>query len=68
MKKLQLDPETLRVESFRAERAAGRPRGTVRAQATYDYDCQPTGIHYDSCDVSCWWMCFPTGNDPSCAC
>jgi hypothetical protein len=68
MRKLKLDPEALRVETFATRPSAAARPGTVRAHATLDFDCEPTGIHYDSCDVSCWWMCFPTGNDPSCAC
>lgn len=44
MKKLKLEPETLRVETFEPERASGE-RGTVRG-------------HASSAPYACQFMCF----------
>jgi hypothetical protein len=44
MKKLKLDPDTLRVDSFDAEAMPDRPRGTVRARD-------------EETEVFCTWEC-----------
>ncbi|HSU14937.1 hypothetical protein [Longimicrobium sp.] len=77
MRKLKLDPETLRVESFTARDDARGAKGTVQAQsflptadpfATSCQDatayCQETDFHWNTCGNSCVNMCFNTG--PSC--
>ena len=67
MRKLILDCETLRVQSFvPRERAAGT-KGTVRAlsEAATQY-CQPTDHHLWTCGVSCVDECDATVNDPVC--
>jgi len=77
MKKLKLDPEALRVESFSADRDAGAARGTVDAHSYISHEigacsepasihCQPTDFHWNTCGVSCWYMCFPTGPETTC--
>jgi hypothetical protein len=79
MKKLKLDPETLRVDSFRADTAGVLERGTVAARSFVtdgvkvcsepaSQYCVETDYHWNTCGNSCVNMCFPTGNDPSCAC
>jgi hypothetical protein len=67
MRKLKLDPEGLEVESFTARSAPLAARGTVRGCDDTDLDCQPTAIHFVTCERSCWWMCLPSGGD-SCDC
>lgn len=78
MKKLRLDPDSLRVESFAAERGT-RSRGTVAANSFVTFNgqvcsgeatpnCVSTDVHLYTCGNSCINMCFPTGDDPSCAC
>jgi hypothetical protein len=65
MRKLKLDPDTLRVESFTARDAAPDAKGTVRAQSfipTGDpfaatcqdasANCQETDYHWNTCGVS----------------
>lgn len=81
MRKLHLDPETLRVESFTPRDEPQAAKGTVQAHS-YVTDnpyvsacsepasqyCMETDYHWYTCGNSCVNMCFPTGNDPSCAC
>jgi len=79
MRKLKLDTESLRVESFAAEGDAGT-RGTVDANSFFTFEpgnacsepasqyCVETDYHWNTCGNSCVNMCFPTGQDPSCAC
>lgn len=79
MKKLKLDPESLRVDSFSAEHLSTSRRGTVAANSFVtdgvtvcsgeaSQNCQSTDVHLYTCGNSCVNMCFPTGNDPSCFC
>jgi hypothetical protein len=77
MRKLTLDLDTLCVESFAAAEDAQPLRGTVDAHSyvskeygpcsepASDY-CQPTDFHWNTCGVSCWYMCFPTGDNETC--
>lgn len=79
MRKLKLDPEALRVESFAAAVEPDAAAGTVHANSFVTdnpyvgpcsgeatQNCQPTDHHLYSCGVSCVDMCFPTGTDPGC--
>jgi hypothetical protein len=81
MRKLRLDPEALRVESFAPSGETTAEEGTVRAHSYVTVDpyvnacsepasqyCMETDFHWYTCGNSCVNMCFPTGNDPSCAC
>ena len=81
MRKLRLEIETLRVESFAPRDEQAGPQGTVRAHsyvtdnpyvsacsAPASQYCMETDFHWYTCGNSCVNMCFPTGNDPSCAC
>lgn len=59
-KKLSLDPEALKVETFESAPKRDLERGTVRAHwgSTYDLflcDCTYAG---GTCDVSCGGTCF----------
>ncbi|HEX6909694.1 MAG TPA: hypothetical protein VF142_04855 [Longimicrobium sp.] len=73
MKKLRLDLDELKVESFDTDGARG-PRGTVHAHAPYTYMCDSTPCVTDwSCegnDTMCDWMCSspPASGDVSCTC
>lgn len=65
MRKLMLDPDTLRVESFATD-APAEAHGTVRAaQATYNADCQTweaPWCGYQTYEVaSCGGGCTGTG-------
>lgn len=53
MKKLMLDPETLRVESFAPDGDATRPRGTVAAHAHPTVDVSDTDLDILTCAGSC---------------
>jgi hypothetical protein len=77
MRKLKLDPEALRVESFAVRGEAITLGGTVRAHGYTDDPnlgcsdpaserCQETDWYWFSCGDSCVNMCLPTGNDPRC--
>jgi hypothetical protein len=79
MKKLRLDPETLRVESFASRDEAEKARGTVQAQSFIPTGdpfatscqnatgyCQSTDYHVYTCGESCVNMCFHTGVNQSC--
>jgi hypothetical protein len=79
MRKLTLDPDKLRVESFAADEGDAAPRGTVEARSFVTIhspnapcgseatpNCQPTDYHVYSCGVSCIEMCFLTGGMPTC--
>ena len=78
MKKLKLDVDTLRVESFAADEAAAALRGTVEGQSFVSdmvpsgccepasQYCQETDFHWRTCGNSCVNMCFPTEWEPSC--
>jgi hypothetical protein len=80
MRKLRLDPNALRVQSFAPRDEAAGPRGTVDAHSFVSElvitgccegpsrYCQETDYHWRTCGSSCVEMCLPTGNDPSCAC
>lgn len=60
MKKLQLDPQALRVESFSAA-AAGRQAGTVRGYLSAYYEiCSPGDSYQQTC------TCEPTCNAATC--
>lgn len=71
MQKLRLDPEQLKVETFATRRGGEPARGTVRGHddTVYScpdptlYACNPTDKNYDTCDISCWYMCFPSDDD-----
>ena len=81
MRKLKLNLEQLTVDSFSTERRLVG-EGTVRAHSYYvtvdpyvnacsepaSQYCMETDFHWNTCGNSCVNMCFPTGNDPSCAC
>lgn len=69
MKKLRLDLDALVVETFATRPCEDDPRGTVRAHDATEYPCNdsdlqcaPTGFYYETCNVSCAYMCFPSGN------
>ncbi|HEX6746002.1 MAG TPA: hypothetical protein VF092_01720 [Longimicrobium sp.] len=78
MRKLKLDPDTLRVDSFAAQKQDNAPKGTVRAQSYVTFDpwqacsepasqyCMETDYHWYTCGNSCINACFLTGNDPTC--
>ena len=78
MRKLKLDPDTLRVSSFTAQAQDAPARGTVRGQSYVTFDpwqacsepasqyCQSTDVHLYTCGNSCVNMCFQTGLDPTC--
>jgi len=80
MKKIRLDPEALRVESFAPRSEHGGAKGTVRAHSYYvtfdpyvqacsepaSQNCMETDFHLNTCGNSCVNMCFATGNDPGC--
>lgn len=75
MRKLRLDPERLRVETFLTDESDGR-RGTVAAQsfiptadpfacpgeATPNCAGNTDDVHVYTCGVSCVAMCFETGS------
>jgi hypothetical protein len=82
MRKLKLDPEALRVESFAPREDEAGAKGSVHANS-YVTDnpyvsacsepasqyCMETDFHWNTCGNSCINMCFPTGPDePSCRC
>ena len=59
MKKLRLDPEMLRVQSFTAEIAASAARGTVQARAFNSIDAPgDTDLDILTCAGSCPPDCF----------
>jgi len=63
MNKLKLDPERLNVESFATRAAPEAARGTVLGNKTVTFECQYTGIQYNTCD-----LCpNPTIEEPGCA-
>jgi hypothetical protein len=78
MRKLKLDPETLRVESFAPSAGEADRRGTVRGLSYVTFEpqnacgsdasvnCQPTDVHLDTCGNSCINMCLWT--DPAQTC
>lgn len=79
MRKLKLNAESLRVESFAADGEADA-RGTVAANSFFTVDpvnaacsepasqyCMETDYHWNTCGSSCIEMCFAS-NDPSCRC
>jgi hypothetical protein len=82
MRKLKLELDTLEVETFDTRETEAHGAGTVRAHSWYvtvdtyvnacsepaSQYCMETDYHWDTCGNSCINMCFPTGNDPSCAC
>ena len=81
MPKLRLDPDALRVESFKPRDEPSTARGTVRAQSFIPTGdpfagtcnggasmyCQPTDYHVYTCGESCVNMCFHTGVAQTCA-
>lgn len=69
MKKLRLDPDALKVESFGVPGGGGgRGRGTVRAHSwgTYENCPKETMVNYFTCGISCVWMCQHTMEVPGC--
>jgi hypothetical protein len=79
MKKLKLDPEALRVDSFSAADAEKAQRGTVAGRSFVTNgvtvcsggatpNCQNTDVHLASCGNSCVNMCFPSEFEQSCFC
>jgi hypothetical protein len=77
MKKIRLDLELLDVESFDTTRAGDSAGGTVLGHSYISKEwgpcsedasmyCQPTDYHWNTCGVSCWYQCFPTGTEPTC--
>ena len=78
MRKLKLDAESLRVESFTANGVTD-DRGTVNANSFVTFEpgnacsepasqyCMETDYHWNTCGNSCIEMCFAS-NDPSCRC
>jgi hypothetical protein len=80
MRKIRLDPETLRVETFAPREDETEAIGTVHANSYVTIPdvsacsepasqyCVETDFHWNTCGNSCVNMCFPTGEDPSCAC
>lgn len=78
MRKLKLDPDALRVETFGASAASTAPRGTVASRSWVSdvvnacsepasQYCQPTDYHWNTCGSSCVEMCLASA-DPSCRC
>ncbi|WP_420127584.1 hypothetical protein [Longimicrobium sp.] len=74
MKKLRLDPETLRVESFASDNLTAPARGTVDAYLSIvigacsdpdSHTCPPTAYPLNTCGNSCQNDCFPTEFDCS---
>ena len=51
MKKLKLNLEDLKVESFETTNSQTTPKGTVNGQASGE-SCDPSGIHYPTCELS----------------
>jgi hypothetical protein len=78
MRKLKLELDTLRVESFTPRGQSAGARGTVRAQLYVTFDpwqacsepasqyCQETDYHWNTCGESCVNMCFATGVAQGC--
>ena len=76
MKKIRLDVDALRVESFPTAKQDGAARGTVRGHTGVDCGTEwmtcvtergeYTCLNYGSCDPA--FMCLNTGNLPSCDC
>jgi hypothetical protein len=78
MRKLRLEPEALRVESFAPRDELGGAKGTVHARSyptEHVYPtaccgpselCQETDYDWYTCGVSCLYMCLPTGDNPNC--
>jgi hypothetical protein len=61
MKKLLLNPEDLKVETFEAAPRKEKERGTVHAHGGSTFDqffCDCTRGVNGSCDVSCGGTCF----------
>jgi hypothetical protein len=67
--KLKLNVEDLRVDTFEAERAPDRRRGTVRANGATDsngqpfcsgFDCPTLASCYETCGLSCNPSCVET--------
>ena len=81
MRKLKLDPDALRVESFAADEDERAARGTVQARSWYvtvdpyqnacgsdngSMNCQETDFDWYTCGNSCINFCRLTGNDATC--
>lgn len=66
MRKLKLDADRLRVESFRVP-AHGPARGTVRAHESYPCPME-TDYDWYTCGASCIDMCIHTLEFNSCRC
>jgi hypothetical protein len=73
--KLRLDPDQLRVESYTPAENEPPARGTVRGHSFISKEwgpcsgeasayCVETDFHWNTCGVSCWYQCLPTG--PGC--
>lgn len=78
MKKLRLDPDQLRVESYTPAESQAALRGTVEAQS-YVSDMVPSGccgeksvycvetdFAWNTCGASCQFHCYPSANEPTC--
>jgi hypothetical protein len=76
MRKLKLDMDALRVETFRPDTDRDGARGTVHARGETDaascphtgFPCYETHYNWYTCGVSCLDECHLTGCMPSCAC
>jgi hypothetical protein len=78
MRKLTLQLDALRVESFTPREGDAAARGTIRAESyvTFFYEtgaccdpsmnCPETDVRLNTCGNSCIYECRPTGNDPAC--
>lgn len=63
MKKLRLNLDTLRVESFSTQPAADRRSGTVRGHSQHD-PTHHAGCTWAGCDGSSGCVSGPTGGPP----
>jgi len=73
MKKLKLNPEALKVESFDTDGDGSGVRGTVLAHAPYSYVCAsvPECNTIWSCEgvrTGCEWACSPMTPGVTCTC
>jgi hypothetical protein len=66
MRKLKLDPDTLRVESFAAREGADDAKGTVRAHSDPSAYCMETDWHWNTCGNTCENHCFGTLVEQGC--
>ena len=74
MRKLKLDTENLRVDTFKTAPDTEPARGTVHARGETDetscphtgFPCYETHYNWYTCGVSCQFACLMTGCMPTC--